>query len=125
MHKIKFMNSIFNFSISLLFSSFMLVIVIPHVFSQDEIDNSLAKQQFAQQVNQLSPENKKMILPLLQEAAQKAITEASPEEQELMIQRSQQTLREASPEEQELLIQQMKQTFPSELVEKLLPEEKK
>jgi hypothetical protein len=118
----KFIDSVFN--ISIIFSSFMLVIAIPHSSSQEDIDNSQAMQ-LEQEFNQLSPEHKKMILPLLQEAAQKAMMEASPEEQELMIQRSQQTLKEASPEEQELLMQQMKQMFPPQLVEKLLPADKR
>jgi hypothetical protein len=119
----KFIDSIRN--ISIIFSLFMSVIVIPYVSSQEEdIDNTQAMQ-LEQEFNQLSPEHKKMILPLLQEAAQKTLMEASPEEQELMIQRSQQTLKEASPEEQELIIQQMKQMFPPQLMEKLLPTEKK
>lgn len=118
----KFIDSIRN--ISIIFSFFMLVIAIPYVSSQEDIDNSQAMQ-LEQEFNQLSPEHKKMVLPLLQEAAQKALMEASPEEQELMIQRSQQTLKEASPEEQELMIQQMKQMFPPQLMEKLLPPEKR
>jgi hypothetical protein len=118
----KFIGSIRN--ISIIFSFFMLVIAIPYVSSQEDIDNSQAMQ-LEQEFNQLSPEHKKMVLPLLQEAAQKALMEASPEEQELMIQRSQQTLMEASPEEQELMIQQMKQMFPPQLMEKLLPAEKR
>jgi hypothetical protein len=116
--------SVSIFTISIIFSFSMLVLAIPYVSSQEDSDNPQAKQ-FEQEVNQLSPEHKKMILPLLQEAAQKAMMEASPEEQELMIQRSQQTLKEASPEEQELMIQQMKQMFPPQLIERLLPAEKK
>ena len=120
----KFLDSILN--ISIMFSSFMLLMTIPYVSSQEE-DNSNNSQvmPFEDQFNQLSPEQQKMILPFLQQAAQKAMMEASPEEQELMIQRSQQTLKEASPEEQELIIQQMKQMFPPQLLEKLLPAEKK
>ncbi|HEX2407959.1 MAG TPA: hypothetical protein VHJ38_12220 [Nitrososphaeraceae archaeon] len=83
----------------------MLVIAIPHVFSQEDIDNSQAIN-LEQELNQLSPEQQKMMLPFLQKAAQKAIMEAP-------------------PEEQELIIQQMKQIFPPQLLEKLLPAEKR
>ena len=118
----KFIHSIFN--ISIIISSFMLLTTIPYVSSQEDSNNSLTNQ-LQQQYNQLSPDQQKMILPLFQQAAKEAMMKASPEEQELMIQRSQQTLKEASPEEQELIIQQMKQTFPPHLVEKLLPAEKR
>ena len=118
----KFLDSIFN--ISIIFSSFILLNIIPYVYSQEDINNSQAMQ-LEQQFNQLPPEYKEKLSTLLQQAAQKAIMEASPEEQELMIQRSQQTLRDASPEEQKLIIQQMKQMFPPQIVEKLLPAEKK
>jgi hypothetical protein len=102
----KLVFSILNISISILLSSFVLIIAIPYVSSQEDVDNSPAKQQFEQEFNQLSPEHKKMILPMLQEAAQKAITEAS-------------------PEEQEILIQQMKQVYPPQIFEKIVPAEVK
>ncbi|HJT84491.1 MAG TPA: hypothetical protein VJ697_08410 [Nitrososphaeraceae archaeon] len=118
----RFINSIL--SISIIFSSCMVIIAIPYVSSQEDINNSQAMQ-LEQEINQLSPDHQKMILPFLQQEAQKGIMEASPEELELIIQRSQQNLREASPEAQELIIQQMKQMFPPQLVEKLLPAELK
>jgi hypothetical protein len=118
----KFINSILN--ISIIFSSIMLVIAIPQVFSQEDIDNSQAMN-LEQELNQSSPEQQKMVLSLLQQSAQQALREASPEQQELMSQRSQQAIREASPEQQELIIQQLKQMFPPQLVEKLLPAEKR
>ena len=116
----KFIDSILN--ISIIFSFCMVIIAIPYVSSQEDINNSQAMQ-LEQEITQLSPEHQKMILPLLQQEAQKGIIEASPEELELIIQRSQQNLRQASPEAQELIIQQMKQMFPPQLVEKLLPAE--
>ncbi len=116
----KFIDSILN--ISIIFSFCMVIIAIPYVSSQEDINNSQAMQ-LEQEITQFSPEHQKMILPLLQQEAQKAIMEASPEELELIIQRSQQTIREASPEAQELIIQQTKQMFPPQLVEKLLPAE--
>jgi hypothetical protein len=118
----KFIDSIFNLSI--IFSSFMLVNTIPYVSSQEDSNNSQAMQ-LQQMLNQSSPESQKMLLSLLQQEAQQAIREASPEQQELMSQRSQQAIRQASPEQQELIIQQLKQMFPPQLVEKLLPAEKR
>jgi hypothetical protein len=111
-------------NISIIFSFFLLVIAIPYAFSQEDINDPYAKQ-LEQEFNKLSPEHKNMMLQMVQEAAQKAFMEASPEEQESIIQNSQKTLREAPPEEQELIIQQMKQTFPPHLMEKIFPDEKK
>lgn len=100
----------------------MLVITIPYISSQEDMENSQAMQ-LQQMFNKLSPEQQKMALPLLQEAFQNSIMKASPEQQESLSQRSQQALREVSPEQQELIIQQLKQMFPPQLVEKLVPPE--
>ena len=97
----------------------MLNLAIPSVLSQEDINDSQVEQ-LEKQFNQLPQEHKNMILPLIQEAAKKTLMEASPEEQETIIQQMKQSLKEASPEGQELIIQQMKQIFPPEILEKLL-----
>jgi len=63
-------------------------------------------EQLEKQFNQLSPEHKTMIQSMIREAAKKSLLEAS-------------------PEAQESIIQQMKQMFPPQLLEKILPGEKK
>ena len=102
----------------------MLVIPIPYIFSQEGIDNSQSEE-IEKQFNKLSSEHKNIVLPMLQEAVKNALMEASPEEQESMIQQMKQNLNATSPEGQEVIIQQMQQMFPPDLLEKLLPSEKK
>ena len=118
----KLLDSIF--SISIIFSSFMLVNIIPYASSQEDTNNSQAIQ-LQQKFDQLSPEQQKMVLPLVQKAFQKTIMESSPEQQELMGKLSQQALKDASPEQQKVITQQLKQMFPPQVVEKLLPDENK
>lgn len=117
-------NLISSIFISIITSVFTLVLAIPYVSSQEDFDNSQVEQ-LEKQFNQLSPEHKTMIQSMIQGAAKKSLLEASPEEQESIIQQMKQNLKEASPEAQESIIQQMKQMFPPQLLEKILPDEKK